>query len=107
MGHVEVVQLLVDRGCNLFLQDKRGLNALDWARRGRHEDVVVLLEAAIERRIAGERALILQRREEAAIDDLANTNVGLANGLNKALSEGASLEKVRRRAFAACIAVGR
>ena len=94
LGHVEAVTYLIERGCNLFLQDKRGLNALDWARKVRHEAVVTVLEAAVERRIAGERAAIAQRKEEEALNELADTNQGLANGLSKALMDGTSLETV-------------
>lgn len=103
LGHVEAVSYLIERGCNLFLQDKRGLNALDWARKVRQGEVVTLLEAAVERRIAGERAAIAQRKEEEALNRLADTNQGLANGLSKALSDGTSLETVRVGAGAAAV----
>lgn len=45
MGWEPIVKDLVSRGANLEHRDDRGMNALDYARRGGHPGIIALLEA--------------------------------------------------------------
>jgi len=40
LGYVDLVQLLLEHGANVADPGREGLNALEWARRNQHEDIV-------------------------------------------------------------------
>lgn len=96
LGFLEVVRVLLEQGsANLFAKDRKGKTALDWARHGRHEDVWLYLNDAMQARIKEVQAQLKLEAEKREVMGIANRNAELSAALVAAmtLTDGTSLEQ--------------
>ena len=80
-GHIEVIQLLLDSGANINMQNKRGNTALHFAYENSHKKITVLLreQGAVDLRnnigiLPIKLAKKLDRRNSVILQDMENIN---------------------------------